>query len=48
MKQYLKLAIISLLSLTALHALADVEWSCVNNCTSSGYMYDYCTRACSY
>lgn len=29
-------------------AMAATDFQCVNDCTSKGYMYNYCTDRCSY
>lgn len=37
-----------LLLLVSTNALADVDYNCLNACTSEGQMYGYCQSKCSY
>ena len=43
-----KLILIITLLVLPVPAFAMTDYACVNDCTSKGYMYQYCTEKCSY
>jgi len=45
------IALLSLISLSASaenFVVAQVDYTCINNCSSKGYQYGYCQSICSY
>ena len=44
----MKKLILAVSILISTNALAATDYTCVSNCTSSGYMYGYCQSKCSY
>ncbi len=42
------IAVFAILLLSTAYAFQSTDYTCMNDCSSNGYMYQYCQSRCSY